>query len=425
MNGNKDWTDKLPELLEGFTEAEPEGLWDAVVSGIQPGKKRVIPFWWYVAGVAVAAAAIAAVAIFQPSAPSTQDIIAPVPGIPVIADVEDTPKVDIPGGDLVPRSVPRKSRIDTPPSVEEEVVDIVVPDEVVVDEVVPDEVVDDVVDEASEEVIEDVPEENIEDVPEDVKDNPTITTVPLERVKPVLKAPSLHYLLSTNGFNGHPVAYSNTGIGIPSVPGYRAAAAPETKAAGSSISSGAAMLGRNKPSTTDAVHSQSARWSLGLLVGFGDHWGLETGITSTTLNSTFNTTSASGRSSTTREITYTGIPLYVRYNVLNWKKTGLYVNAGPMYEFTSRTREETLSHIGNESNPAHKEESNALYTDRKWSLNAGAGFQLQILPHGALYVQPGVSYHFQDNSSLQTYYTEHPFSFNITFGYRFYFSDTL
>lgn len=430
MNGNKDWTDKLPELLEGFTEAEPEGLWDAVASGIQPKKKRVIPFWWYVAGAAVAAAAIAAVAIFQPAAPSTDEIIAPVPGIPVIADVEDTPQVDLPGSDLVPRSVPRRSRIDTPPVANEEeaIVDIVVPDEIIED--VPEDVIEDtpvdVVEVVPEDVADVVPEETAED---NTPDKPVVDFPDVAVIEPItekVRRPlSVQFLLGLNGHSQQPVASRTTGIGIPSVPGYRASMVPDTKAVGKDMSVAAAMLSRNKPSTTDAVHTQSARWSLGFLVGLDNHWGVETGIISTTLNSTFNTTSGSGRSTTTRDVTYTGIPLYVRYSVLNWNKIGLYVNAGPMYEFTSRTREETLSYIGNESNATNKEVSNTLYSDRKWSLNAGAGLQLQVLPHGALYVQPGVSYHFPDNSALQTYYTEHPFSFNITFGYRFYFSSTL
>ncbi len=62
MNSNKDWTDKLPELFEGYTEAEPDGLWDAVRAGIEPKKKRPFGALWY-AGVLLAAAAVAAIAL--------------------------------------------------------------------------------------------------------------------------------------------------------------------------------------------------------------------------------------------------------------------------------------------------------------------------------------------------------------------------
>ena len=46
MSNKNDWTDRLPELLEGYTEAEPEGLWDAVQAGIEPKKRRIAAAWW-------------------------------------------------------------------------------------------------------------------------------------------------------------------------------------------------------------------------------------------------------------------------------------------------------------------------------------------------------------------------------------------
>jgi hypothetical protein len=62
---NKDWTDKLPELLDSYVEAEPEGLWDAVQAGLAPGaapaasgaeprRRHVIAAWWYAGGALLA-----------------------------------------------------------------------------------------------------------------------------------------------------------------------------------------------------------------------------------------------------------------------------------------------------------------------------------------------------------------------------------
>ena len=87
MNSNKDWTDKLPELFEGYTEAEPDGLWDAVRTGIEPKKKRAFGALWY-AGVLLAAAAVAAIALLLwPLSPSAEDGISLVPGDAIVADV--------------------------------------------------------------------------------------------------------------------------------------------------------------------------------------------------------------------------------------------------------------------------------------------------------------------------------------------------
>ena len=74
---NKDWTDRLPELLENFTEAEPAGLWDAVRGGIVPARRRVAAGWWYAGGALLAAAAVVAVVLLWPVRPSADVSVVP------------------------------------------------------------------------------------------------------------------------------------------------------------------------------------------------------------------------------------------------------------------------------------------------------------------------------------------------------------
>ena len=74
---NKDWTDRLPELLENFTEAEPAGLWDAVRGGIVPARRRVAAGWWYAGGALLAAAAVVAVVLLWPVRPSVDVSVVP------------------------------------------------------------------------------------------------------------------------------------------------------------------------------------------------------------------------------------------------------------------------------------------------------------------------------------------------------------
>ena len=62
MSSKRDWTEDLPELFEGYTEAAPEGLWEAVEagSGAAAGRRRKAG-WWYAGGALLAAAAVVAV----------------------------------------------------------------------------------------------------------------------------------------------------------------------------------------------------------------------------------------------------------------------------------------------------------------------------------------------------------------------------
>lgn len=179
------------------------------------------------------------------------------------------------------------------------------------------------------------------------------------------------------------------------------------------------MLSRNKASTTDASHYQSAKLALTLKVNLDYRWGIETGIVSSTLKSEFNTVAGSTRTVSERTITYLGIPLFVCYNLFEWNRLSMYLNAGPMYEFSTGTDLASRSYVGGSLTETTNDRS--TYEDSKWSVNAGAGLQLRVSDHSALFVQPGVSYHFKDDSALETFYTEHPASYNVTFGYRILF----
>ena len=70
MSNKHDWTEQLPEAFEGFTEAEPEGLWDAVQGSLTPQKKRIAAAWWWsAAGLAAAACVALGVFLFRDDSP--------------------------------------------------------------------------------------------------------------------------------------------------------------------------------------------------------------------------------------------------------------------------------------------------------------------------------------------------------------------
>ena len=190
-----------------------------------------------------------------------------------------------------------------------------------------------------------------------------------------------------------------------------------TKATGAGAD--AFMLSRNKTTTTEATHRQASRVSFGLKVDLDEHWGVETGVVSSSLESQFNTTGGSIASETTRTMDYIGIPLYGCYNVFQWKKLSLSLNAGPMYEFSVGTNTNTESFAGNRRTDQSHDDTTV--DDDKWSVNAGAALQYKLNKHGSLFVQPGVSYYFKDSAPVETIYTEQPAAFNLFFGYKYQF----
>jgi hypothetical protein len=262
---------------------------------------------------------------------------------------------------------------------------------------------------------------NVQIEPE-INIEPETHVVPLERRQPrVRRKPTtvVQAGFTATGYFSQIASNSTTGVGVPANPGSRLSFMPMTKASGTpgvNYSAGPSMLSRNKASTTDASHSQSAKLAVTLKVNLDYRWGIETGIVSSTLKSEFNTMVGSSRTFTDRTITYLGIPLFATYNVFEWHRLSMYLSAGPMYEFTTRTNLESRSYVGGSLTESNFDDT--LYEDSKWSVNASAGLQLRVSDHSALFVQPGVSYHFKDDSALETFYTEHPASYNITFGYR-------
>ncbi|MCR5409193.1 MAG: PorT family protein [Bacteroidales bacterium] len=421
---NKDWTDKLPELLDSYVEAEPEGLWDAVQAGLAPGaapdaeprRRHVIATWWYAGGALLAAAAISAVFFLWPSRPS----VPAVPSVTPVAEVTSVPEITVVPGEMVANVNEISPRASLG---RDDKNDIVLDNKTVVDfddKTVISSEVEKSLPPSSAPPAETLPEEapvTHEEPPQAVPQ--TFLAAPKQRRVPSLK---VQMGLSTTNYFGQMAMNTTAGVGFPENPGIRPDAVPATKANSTTSANTAGvpkMLSRNKASTTDATHSQSLRTGIGLAIDITEHWGVETGIIMSTLSSHFNTTVGDSREYTTRTLYYRGIPLYARYNALRWERFSLYFNAGPMYEYLVRSSTDKDTYVG--SRETGHTVDNTNINDSIWSLNAGAGLQLRIFNHGALYVLPGASYHFPAGSSIESFYTEHPLSYSVTFGFNFLF----
>ena len=397
MHSNKDWTDKLPELFEGYTEAEPDGLWDAVRAGIEPKKKRPFGALWY-AGVLLAAAAVAAIALLLwPLSPSAEDGVSLVPGDAIMADVvpeEVSPSSaclsETPPGKAGPLPLqPREAMApdgDTSPAASAAEPEV----------------------EALETAPEAPNETDAQNPSETQTKEPVVMGQPIKTTPRKMPRVKVQAGISGLGQMSPKTMQTVVSSGTPSV-------AIATKAwSGGSFDFG--MVSRNKPSTTETSHWQSARIALSLKCSIGERWGVESGICMSTLSTSINTESGNSTKKTNRHVEYLGIPLYVNFNALHWNRFSVYMTAGPMYEFATGVHLESESYLNGKRTSSSTDDT--LQKDRIWSLNAGAGLQWNVTEHSALFVQPGFSYHFVGGNHIETYYTAHPASFNLAIGYR-------
>lgn len=163
-------------------------------------------------------------------------------------------------------------------------------------------------------------------------------------------------------------------------------------------------------------HKQPIRIGLSLAHAISKRISLETGITYTTLRSDIREGSNSHYFATEQKLQYVGIPLNVKIKALSWKQVDIYASAGLMAEkcFSGKTKTNFILDDKNEGSTTQKIESLPYQV----SANVGIGLQYNIDSSASLYVEPGVSYFFDDKSSIQTIYKEKPLNVNLNAGFR-------
>lgn len=380
------WTDKLPSLMEEYQEVPPEGLWDAVQAGLSRPK---IIWWPWVAGVVAAAAAVVlSVFLWRPD----PDVIP--------ADIFLAGRLaDVPVEELVaPKTV---VRVQIAPKTHPEE-QIIAPQEQKEPETHLEEPKTDV-------QVQKEPETHLEEpAPEPERPSVMPTGVPQKK--------KFHGRITVSS-GGNLLAQATSsvsqGYGVSYSPGIPGGNAPAVKSVISPM-----LLSRNRPSTTEENHRQLLRFSLECNYQFAPRWSAGTGISYTILNSDYTTISGTTETRSTRNMRYLGIPLNLQFRLLEWKRLSMYLSAGPMVEKLIDAKMQTQGYVSGRQSINRKEDLSCQ--DIRWSLNAGAGLQLQISSGSALFIQPGLSWHLPQNSGVESYYTARPLAFSLDVGIRWF-----
>ena len=352
---DKNWTDRLPDLLQDYQEAPPEGLWDAVSSGMVSRKRRIPAVIWYVTGGLAAAAAAALLLFLRPSAPAPSVTVVPG-GLAQVTPAPEQEMADQVGHDDSPATV-------TPGTTPGHDGTPVIPGT-----------------------------------------EPIISGS--DRESPRLR---LRATLASSGVQQYASA-TTQGYGLPS--------GIVTKASGEQDAPDYRMLGRNKPSTTDTRYSRLPRWALGVIIGLPFRFSLETGLVLSPLRTTTAAEVGSYHYETRTDQYYLGIPLHLQYSIWEGRYLGVYASGGPMYQFAVATRARTTTTPLSGGNTQTIAEDKTLCKDALWSADLALGLQLRLFQRSALFVQPGVTWYFPGPEAPQSLYTEQRMAFELTFGYR-------
>ena len=178
------------------------------------------------------------------------------------------------------------------------------------------------------------------------------------------------------------------------------------------------VLLANQDQQVDAKikHKMPVTFGASVYYNIGKRWGIGTGITYTKLSSDLHSGSDLNYIQSDQTIHYVGVPVQVNYNVIKKPAFTGYLTAGTLIEKSVSGSLKTKYVVENTLKDETEEKLSSKPT--QISVNAAAGVQLNITNRLGIYAEPGLGYHFKDNSTLNTIYKEKPLNFNLKFGLR-------
>lgn len=145
------------------------------------------------------------------------------------------------------------------------------------------------------------------------------------------------------------------------------------------------------------------------------HWSFETGISYTRLSSEETWESVEYEDMATNDIKlhYLGVPLKASYYLISKKHFSLYMAGGGMVEKCISGKAITTS-----GNTRIKIESKLELPEWQFSLNGGIGADFQLIKSAGLFIEPGMTYYFNNGSDIMTIRKDKPLNFTIQSGIR-------
>ena len=426
-----DWTNKLKNKMEGYTEQPSDSVWAGIsaAAGLTGNKHRAVPLWLLASSAIAAAALFGAMLIFnaKEDVPATMTAEAvkvgqePVVSARVVQDNDITSVPEVSQAGLYVETEVRDFRgaavsgdFSDEPS-----------DEVAVEPF--GEVVEATAETSEKNEIEGTIEPDTEEDIEPDEDGGRFA----DEWKWVLAEPELQRTkrggklaagLSVNG--------SGSASSLSSRPTAATLGANPLDCGVSSadwvdrrVESVAGVIVYNQPVvTTEYSHKMPVKIGASIRYDFNKFLGIESGLTYSFLSSDLKTGeegAVSGWSKGVQSMHYLGIPLNLSFNIFSSRYFNAYVTAGGLMEKCVRGSLKIDEYLDGKY---HGSSSTSLkQKGLQWSVNGAAGIQVNILPQLGLYMEPGVSHHFSNNSKVRTIYSDKPTDFSLSFGLRYTF----
>ena len=181
-----------------------------------------------------------------------------------------------------------------------------------------------------------------------------------------------------------------------------------------------ALNNANQPGNDKIVrkshHYMPINFSMALKYKLNHRFALETGLSYSRLKSEFEMGSNGNTINEQQTIHYLGIPVKGIYNIYNRKTWSFYGSLGLSIEIPVHTPLNTSYYLHGALEATDK---TTLRVPWQWSVGTGLGLQYNLTPSIGLFAEPSLQYYIPTGSDIETYRTEHPFTFSLPLGIRF------
>ena len=155
--------------------------------------------------------------------------------------------------------------------------------------------------------------------------------------------------------------------------------------------------------------------SMALKYKLNNRFGLETGLSYSRLKSESVIGTGGNAIREQQTIHYLGIPLKGTYNMYNARRWSLYGSLGAKLEVPVYAPISTSYFV---NGMKELEEKSTLHAPLQWSIGTGIGLQYNLTPNIGFFAEPSLQYYIPTGSNIETYRTEHPFTFSLPIGIR-------
>ena len=164
----------------------------------------------------------------------------------------------------------------------------------------------------------------------------------------------------------------------------------------------------SSPAVDRTHHKLPVKGGVSLRYAINNKWSVQTGVNYSYHSSEIE----SGNQEIDQRLHFIGIPVAVGYNVWSNRKVNVYVAAGGEVEKMVKGSR-SVSYTGQ-----HREEDVKM-SRLQLSAQMSAGAEYQASKAVSVYVEPNLSYHFDNGSDISTIYKDKPLELGLSMGVRF------